>query len=168
MRLETLKENMGALWENVTEGWRHLMHNAAGALTRFKPGESTRLPTKGEVDDDLWLPSRGWAMLGGDLFEDDKRLVVRLEVPGLEKEDIDIAVSGDDLVVSGEKRFEREDTEGRWRVMQCAYGSFRRVVPLPERVLADQARATYRNGVLRVELPKASPGKPQPINIRVE
>ncbi len=168
MRLESLKENVGALWENVTEGWRHLMHSAAGALTRFKPGETTHLPAKGEVDDDLWLPSRGWAMLGGDVFEDDKRLVVRLEVPGMEKEDLDITVSGDTLVVSGEKRFAREDTEGRWRVMQCAYGSFRRVVPLPERVLADQARASYRNGVLRVELPKAVPGRPQSINIRVD
>lgn len=168
MRLESLKENLSEMWDNVTEGWRHLMHSAAGALTRFKPGESTHLPAKSEVDDDLWLPSRGWAMLGGDLFEDDKRLVLRLELPGMDKADIDISVSGDTLVVSGEKRFEREDTEGRWRVMQCAYGSFRRVVPLPERVLADQARATYHNGVLRVELPKVTPGRPQPINIRVE
>ena len=59
-------------------------------------------------------------------------------------------------------------TEGRWRVMQCAYGSFHRVVPLPARVLADQARASYKNGVLRVELPKATPGKPRPVTIPVD
>ena len=168
MKLESLKEGVGSLWDNLSEGWRHLTRSAAGALTRFKAGEKTDLPAKAEVDDASWLPSRGWAMLGGDVFEDDKRLVVRLEVPGMDKEDIAIEVRDDALVVSGEKRFERESTEGRWRVMQCAYGSFRRVVPLPMPVLADQARATYKNGVLRVELPKTEPGRPKAITIKVD
>lgn len=168
MKLESLKEGVGSLWDNLSEGWRHLTRSAAGALTRFKAGEKTDLPAKAEVDDTSWLPSRGWAMLGGDVFEDDKRLVVRLEVPGMDKEDIAIEVRDDALVVFGEKRFERESTEGRWRVMQCAYGSFRRVVPLPMPVLADQARATYKNGVLRVELPKTEPGRPKAITIKVD
>jgi HSP20 family protein len=51
--------------------------------------------------------------------------------------------------------------------MQCAYGSFVRVVPLTAEVLADNAHATYRNGVLRVELPKAEPGKPKSVTIKV-
>jgi HSP20 family protein len=107
-------------------------------------------------------------MLGGDVFEDDQKLVVRLEVPGLEKSDLDVEISADALIVSGEKRFEEEKTEGRWRVMQCAYGSFRRVVPLPAAVKADAARATYKNGVLRVELPKAEPGQPKAVRIEVQ
>lgn len=168
MKLESLKEGVESLWDNLAEGWRHLAHSATGALTRFKAGEKTDLPARAEVDDASWLPSRGWAMLGGDVFEDDKRLVVRLEVPGLNKEDMVVEVRDGALVVSGEKRFERESTEGRWRVMQCAYGSFHRVVPLPEPVLADQARATYKNGVLRVELPKATPGKLRSITIKVD
>jgi HSP20 family protein len=77
-------------------------------------------------------------------------------------------VVGDALVVRGEKRFEREESEGRWRVLQCAYGSFRRVVPLPAPVLADRAKASYRNGVLKIELPKAAPGKPQTLAIKVD
>lgn len=168
MDLEGLKGNFGTFWGSVAEGWRHLMNSAAGALTRFRPGEHTNMPASADVDEDLGLTSRGWAMLGGDLFEDENRLIARLEVPGMDKEDFDIEVLDDALVVSGEKRFERESTEGRWRVMQCAYGSFRRTVPLPVPVLAEQARATYRNGVLKVDLPKAEPGKPASTTIKVE
>lgn len=168
MKLEQLKEGVSGLLEQMSEGWRHLLESAAGALTRFKPGEKTRLPAPSAVDDGSWLPSRSWAMLGGDVFEDDQKLVVRLEVPGLEKSDLDVEISADALIVSGEKRFEEEKTEGRWRVMQCAYGSFRRVVPLPAAVKADAARATYKNGVLRVELPKAEPGQPKAVRIEVQ
>jgi HSP20 family protein len=168
MKLESLKEEFTSLWDNVADGWRHLTRSAAGAITRFRPGEGSNLPAAGEVDDEAYLPGRGWAMLGGDVFEDDQRLVVRLEVPGMDKQAFDISVRDDALVVSGEKRLQRESTEGRWRVMQCAYGSFRRVVPLAVPVLADQAQASYQNGVLRVELPKAEPGKPKAVSIRVE
>ncbi|MDX5445634.1 MAG: Hsp20/alpha crystallin family protein [Zoogloeaceae bacterium] len=167
MKLEQLKEGMSGLLEQMAEGWRHLVQTASGALTRFKPGEKTQLPAPAEVDDAGWLPGRGWAMLGGDLFEDDDKLVVRIEVPGLDKADLQVDVHADSLIVSGEKRFEQEQTQGRWRVMQCAYGSFRRVVPLPVAVKTDAARASYKNGVLRVELPKAAPGKPKSVRIAV-
>lgn len=168
MKLESLKENFGSLWDNLSEGWRHLRASAAGALTSFKPGEKTDLPAAAEVDDELYQSGPGWAMLGGNVFEDEDRVVVRLEVPGMSKEDIDIEVRDDAVVISGEKRFERESSQGRWRVMQCAYGSFRRVVPLPAEVKTNAARASYKNGVLRLELPKAKPGKLKGFTIKVE
>ncbi len=168
MKLESVKEGLGAFWDSMAEGWRHLRQSAASALTRFKPGEQSNLPVRSEVDDELYLPMRGWSMLGGDVFEDDKRLVVRLEVPGMDKQDIGIELVDDALVVSGEKRFRREDTQGRWRVLQCAYGSFRRVVPLPAPVRADQATASYTDGVLRIDLPKAEPGRPKAMTIKVD
>jgi HSP20 family protein len=168
MKLESVKEGLGAFWDSMAEGWRHLRQSAASALTRFKPGEQSNLPARSEVDDELYLPMRGWSMLGGDVFEDDKRLVVRLEVPGMDKQDIGIELVGDALVVSGEKRFRREDTQGRWRVLQCAYGSFRRVVPLPAAVRADQAKASYTDGVVRIDLPKAEPGRPKAMTIKVD
>lgn len=168
MKLENVKENFSSFWDNIAEGWRHLWESAGSALTSFKPGANTNLPAAADVDDDLYLPGRGWAMLGGDLFEDKDRLVVRLETPGMSKEDINIEIHDDALVISGEKRFERENSQGRWRVMQCAYGSFRRVVPLPTAVKTDEARASYKNGVLRVELPKAMPGKPKGVTIKVQ
>ena len=168
IKIDELREGFGSFWGSVSEGWDRLRHTAAGALTRFKPGEQTALPDRGQIDDPLHFPAQSWSMLGGDVFEDDKRIVVRLEVPGLDKQDMTIEARDDALVISGEKRFERESTEGRWRVMQCAYGSFRRVVPLTVPVLADKANASYRNGVLRVELPKAAPGEPKSVTIRVK
>lgn len=170
MKLQGLKQGATSLWESVAdtvaEGWQRVREQASGALTLFKPGQQA-LPARDEVDDRFFVPSQGWSMLGGDVFEDERRLVVRLEVPGLEKQDLDIQLVDDALVVSGEKRFERESTQGRWRVLQCAYGSFRRVVPLAVPVLPDKARADYRNGVLRIELPKAQPGRPQALRIQV-
>ena len=167
MKLDDLREGINSFWDSVAEGWQRLRQSAAGALIRFLPGENADLPAKSEVDDDFYLPSHGWAMIGGDVFEDDKRLIVRLEIPGMQKEDFELEVLEDTLEVSGEKRFEREQTQGRYRVLQCAYGSFRRIVPLPVRVLPGQASAVYANGVLKVELPKAAPGRPEKHTIKV-
>jgi HSP20 family protein len=161
MKFDELKQNFASFWDSVAEGWQHLRRTASSALTGFRPTESTNLPTRKEVDDTFYMPSIGWSMLGGDLFEDDKRIVVRLEIPGMEKDDLDVEVEGGVLIVRGEKRFEREQTEGRYRTLQCAYGSFRRAVPLPVPVLSDQAQASYRDGVLRIELPKATPDSPR-------
>jgi HSP20 family protein len=167
MRMDDIKHGFGSLWDTVTEGWSRLRDSAGSALTRFKPGESSNLPARGDIDDAGYLPSQSWAMLGGDVFEDDKRLVVRLEVPGMDKKDFRIDVVGDSLIVRGEKRFERESTEGRWRVMQCAYGSFHRTVPLPAGVKGESACAVYKDGVLKVELPKSEPGRPRAITVKL-
>ncbi len=167
MRFENIKQGFNSLWDSMAEGWQRLRQSAAGALIRFMPGEQSNLPGKSEVDDDFYLPSQGWALLGGDVFEDDARLVVRVEIPGMRKDEFRIEVLDDALVVSGEKHFERESSEGRYRVLQCAYGSFRRIIPLPTQVLADQANARYAEGVLRIELPKASPGRPKSHTINV-
>lgn len=163
--IDELKEGLGEVWESMAEGWRRLRQQAAGALTRFRPGEKYPAPTA--ASGGLALPSAGWSLLAGDVFEDDNKLSVRLEIPGMEKGDLNIEVSDDNLIVRGEKRIERESEEGRYRVLQCAYGRFDRVVPLPEPVLADQAKASYRNGVLKIDLPKAHSGKSNRVRINV-
>lgn len=167
MKIDEIRQGFGALRDTVAGGWERLRRKASGALTRYKPGAPTALPAQAEIDD----PSIGsgplWAMVGGDVFEDERRVIVRLEAPGMAKEDFELEVVGDTLVVRGEKRFQRESGEGRWRVVQCAYGSFQRVVPLPTAVQSQQARATYRDGVLRVELPKREPGVPAARTIAV-
>lgn len=167
MKMQEFRQGVGALWDSVAEGWDRLRQSAAGALTRYRPDAKSNLPAQADIDDAAWLPGLGWAMLGGDVFEDERRVVVRIEAPGMKKADFDLQVVGDQLVLRGQKRFESEQSQGRWRVLQCAYGSFHRAVPLPAAVLADQARATYRDGVLRVELPKAQPAAPQVRQIRV-
>ena len=168
MKIDDIRENLGQFWGSFSEGWDRLRHTAAGALTRFRPGEQTQLPERHEIDDPLHVPAQSWAMLGGDVFEDEQRLVVRIEAPGMRKEDFSIEIGGDTLQVRGEKRFERESTEGRWRVLQCAYGSFQRSVPLPAPVRGEEASASYRDGVLRIDLPKREPGRPGSVHVKVD
>jgi HSP20 family protein len=168
MKLESVKESVGSLWNTLSDGWQQLRQTATTALTHFKPGSESSVPARSEVDDIAYWPTRGWAMLGGDVFEDANRLVVKLEVPGMEKQDFDIEIVGDTLIVTGEKKFERESSEGRWQVVQCAYGSFRREIPLTTKVLLDGAKATYTNGVLRIELPKVEPSPPRSRAIPVQ
>ncbi len=167
MKVDDLRDGLGAFWDSLAEGWDRLRRSAAGALTRYRPGGQSNLPAPADIDDAGWMPDLGWAMIGGDVFEDERRIVVRLEAPGLDKGDFELQVESDVLVVRGEKRFERESSEGRWRMLQCAYGSFQRRVPLPARVRGEDARATYRNGVLRIELPKAEPSRPRRVAIDV-
>ena len=167
MVLNEIKQEFNDIWHSVSDGWQRLMNSAKGALTHFSSDSHSNLPSKHEVDDEFYWPSHGWSMLGGDVFEDDKRLVVKLEVPGMSKNEINIEIVGDSLVVQGEKRFERENTDGRWRVLQCAYGKFRRVIPLPAQVVSEKAKADYKNGVLRVELPKSEPGELKKKTIKV-
>ena len=114
--LSELKQGMEELWGSVSEGWRHLRESMSGALTRFK--------RHGPEDDNLYLASSNWALLAGDVYEDDRKFVVRLEVPGLEKDDFHIQVSGNTLIVSGEKRFEREASEGRYRIHNAPTAAF--------------------------------------------
>ena len=113
------------------------------------------------------MPSlTSWGFRAADVFDDDDRIVVRLEAPGMRKDDFHIALHDDVLVIKGEKRFERESSRGNYRVVQCAYGSFHRAVPLPAGVKPDRAKASYRDGVLRVELPKAEGARVRRIAVR--
>jgi HSP20 family protein len=160
--ISELRHGVEEMWGSLTHGWQRLRERAAGAFTRFRPGR--RSPARGPEET---LPSVGWALLAGDVYEDARKIVVRLEIPGMEKTDFEIDVHDDLLWVRGEKRLERESTEGAYRVLQCAYGSFERSIPLPTGVIVDQAAASYRNGVLRIELPKSESTRPKAIELKV-
>ena len=90
-------------------------------MTRFKSGEHDTMAEEGRADPSQRLGR--WAILAGDVYEDENKILVRLEVPGLNKDDLHIEVRDDVLTVGGEKRFQREFTEGHYPLLQCAYGS---------------------------------------------
>jgi len=163
-RMTELKHGLEEAWHSVADGWRQLRDRATGALTHFSPGKSPSVRNTGTSEGGQFPAT--WALLAGDVFEDDDKVVVRLEAPGLEKEDFDLEVRSDVLIVRGEKRYDRETTQGRYRVRQCAYGSFHRAIPLPVPVAADKAAASYRNGVLRIELPKSEHARARRIEVR--
>lgn len=160
--LKDWRQGLSQAWESLAEGWQHLKERATGAVTPFRaqPSESPR------DESGRPIPLMAWGYLGVDVLDDDQQLVVRLEAPGMRKEDFDIQVEDDVLVIRGEKRLEREEQQARYRVIQCAYGSFTRVVPLPAPVQADGAQAAYRDGVLRVTLPKAEMARVRRISVQ--
>jgi HSP20 family protein len=164
---EQLKQGAGHAWESLAEGWRELGARASGALTRFRPGGAAVRDPEGGADSDLGgLASGRWGVMAADVFDDDDRVVVRIEAPGMKREDFDITIEGDLLSVSGEKRFDHESAAGRYRVLQCAYGSFRRELALPAAVDTAKVKASYRDGVLRIELPRAEWARPRRITVR--
>jgi HSP20 family protein len=150
--------------EGLSEGWRELRDGATGALTRFR--RAARNDAEDGDSDEPPVAGR-WGFLAVDLFDDDERIVVRLEAPGMKRDDFEIDLHDRVLVVRGRKRFQRELGSGDWRMVQCAYGSFRRDVKLPTRVQAGKAAASYRAGVLRIELPKDPSARPQRIVVPV-
>lgn len=149
---EQLKHGADQAWESLSEGWRELSARASGALTRFR---HVAVPGKSTAPEDPLPSLHSWAFMAADVFDDDDKVVVRIEAPGMRREDFNVEVKGDVLTVWGEKRFERESGAGRYRMVQCAYGSFRRDVRLPVSVDVDKTKAAYRDGVLRIELAKS-------------
>ena len=164
--LQQLRHEVSNAWERVVEGWEHLYRRAAGALTRFTTGGRQDEPKDADRRE-LAIRSSGWGLLAAEVFDDDDRVVVRLEAPGLNKEDLDLEVVDDYLVVRGEKQIARERTQGRYHVSECAYGRFERAIPLPDAVETGKASATYGKGVLRVELPKAPSQRRRTLKIQV-
>ena len=149
--LRQLQEGMDRAWESLQSGWRALTQRASHALTRFLPGER-------DQDDEeslaLYAASPGWGLVAAELRESEDEICARIEMPGLEPENISIAVEQGVLVVTGEKRVVREERRGRYHLTERAYGRFERALPLPTEVDESRATADYRRGVLTVRLPK--------------
>lgn len=165
--LEQLRSGLGRAWDQVADGWRQLRERAGHALTHFNPIHRAG----GDVESQDALIERSasrWSLLAADVLENADEVVVKLEVPGLDSENIDIQVVNDHLVIRGEKSVQRESREGRYHMLECAYGAFERAIPLPVSVDDSKASANYRNGILRVTLPKLVSRRTGRINVRVE
>jgi len=103
-----------------------------------------------------------------DLKEGEKELILSAEVPGLQKEEIGINIAEDSVTISGERKSEKETKEEGYYYRESSQGAFHRVVPLPCPILADKAKATLKDGVLTLTLPKAAPSKTRSVKIKVE
>lgn len=165
--LDTLKQSgrklgheLGRAWDTLSEGWREMFSRSSDALTQFVHGKEEQHPK-----DSLLAPFPRWSLLAGEVEETDKEIVVRLELPGMQKEDCQITVDGNVLYVSGEKHAERSSHDSTYHVMERAYGSFQRTIALPRNVFADRAKASFKNGVMTVRLPKANGEKSHTIPV---
>lgn len=88
-----------------------------------------------------------------DVFERDNRLVTKIDLPGIKKEDVKVEVTDGYLTISGERKTEREETKENVYRRERAYGSFYRTVPLPEGIKLEDVKATFADGVLEVSVP---------------
>jgi HSP20 family protein len=93
-----------------------------------------------------------------DMHETDDEVVVTVEVPGVNRDDLDLTISSEGLVIRGQTREEREDKRRDYRLVQSRYGSFVRTVPLPPGLDLDRPKARLKDGVLTVRFPKVDTG----------
>ncbi len=161
---EQVRQGAEQAWASLAEGWRDLRTRASGALTRFRreerPAANAAAAAFGRFE------PADWGLMAADIRVDDDRLVVRIEAPGMSREDLHIDVEPERLSVWGEKRVDSETHEGGYHLVQCAYGSFRRDLVLPQPVDAGHAVANYRDGVLRIELPRLERSRGRRIEVR--
>jgi HSP20 family protein len=126
-------------------------------LDAFWP--SFRWPSLEMADRSAWSPTI-------EVFERDNRLVTKVDLPGLKKEDVKVEVTDNQLTISGERKREVEEKKKNVYRSEREYGSFYRSVPLPEGVKIEDVKATFADGVLEVSVPL--PVRPQPRARKVE
>jgi HSP20 family protein len=132
-----------------------LLRQMTSELDRaFDDWPSFRFPSFGQVATQsiAWSPKI-------DVFEKDNRLVTRVDLPGMKKEDVSVEVTDGYLALSGERKRETEEKKDNFHRSEREYGSFYRAVPLPEGVKLEDVKATFSDGVLEVSVPL--PARPE-------
>lgn len=157
---QNLGREISRAWDSLSDGWHELLSRSSSALTHFKRNQTDTSDTGGAL-----AASPSWSLLAGELEETARDMVVRIELPGMDKDDCRIRIEGNVLHLSGEKRFERETDDSTYHVMERAYGAFERSIALPRNVNTDEAEATFKNGVLTVRLPKEGSDKGKSITV---
>lgn len=100
-----------------------------------------------------------------DIYENKDQIVLEAELPGMKRDDFELSVENNVITLRGERQFEKKDDSDNYHRVERSYGSFTRSFTLPQTVSADGATAEYRNGVLRVTLPKREETKARRIKI---
>jgi HSP20 family protein len=127
--------------------------------------------------DDFFAPAEGregrpFPVAGGwpslDVDETDQAYKVTAELPGLELKDVDVDLRDNVLTISGEKREERKEDKSGRRYTERSYGRFERVIPFAAEIDADKVQASFRNGVLTVDLPKNAKAKDKSRHIQIK
>lgn len=103
-----------------------------------------------------------------DIYETENSLVIEMEAPGLKKEDIKITVEDGILVISGEKKIERDEKKKNYMVVERCFGKFERAFNLPDYVDSEKIKAKYEDGILTITIPKKEEKKKKTIDVKIE
>ena len=142
-------------------------------LLNLVPRTSSFLPSREIFDhffDDWSVPSlfgedKTW-MPAFDITENEKEYIVTAELPGIDPKEIDVTLTDGILSVKGEKKEEKEEKEKDYHRVERRYGSFHRSFRIPGEVKSDKVDANFKDGVLRLTLPKAEEAKPKKIEVK--
>jgi HSP20 family protein len=127
-----------------------------------RPGRRFRLPD--------WWGRREWIprQPSVEIVEDKDQVIVKAELPGLKKEDLQINLSDSCLTIAGERKGEKEKKEEGYYYSERSYGSFCRSIQLPAEVKSDKVSASFKDGLVEVRLPKTEQAKQRAVAIKVE
>jgi HSP20 family protein len=120
--------------------------------------------TGGHEDD--WALGGSWAPTV-DIYEHDNTIVLKAEIPGVDPKDVDIRVENNTLTLRGERKVDQEVKHDNYHRVERAYGQFSRSFTLPNTVDTEKIQAEYKDGVLKVALPKREEAKPKRIQVDV-
>lgn len=151
-----LKNGAASVWNGVSKTWAGLLAGARKALgMKGAASEPAGAPAAGPQHNGALARLRGWAFLPAHVLENDDAVIVRIDAPGMRRDDFTIEFSERSLKVRGVRPTAQHGRTGRWQVSQWAHGSFCRYFVLKSQVRSAQGSAVYRDGVLRIAIPKA-------------
>lgn len=130
--------------------------------------EDWRRPFPSLFRSERWWPTVSLRMPALDVYEEKDDVVVKAEFPGLSKDNIEVQVAGNILTIKGEKKKEEEVKEEDYYRSERSYGAFARSVQLPTGVKTDQVKATFKNGILEVRMPKTEEAKKKAISVKID
>ena len=154
-----LERGVVRAWEGLTEGWREILTRSNGALTQFVQAARQRRDEKTKD-----FPQ--WTLLAGECWETAQSVIVRVELPGMRKEDLAISIHPGRLRIRGEKYSSGKEEERHYHLMERAFGRFERSIGLPPNVDASRAEVSYQDGVITVILPKTKATPPTQLSIK--
>jgi HSP20 family protein len=147
--MRRIADEMDRTFDRLLEGW-----GAGGRpASRWQGASGSQLAT--------WMP-RIEAFEQGDTF------IARAELPGLKKDDVQVNVTDEAIVIQGQRRDDHEEQREGFYHSERAYGSFYRAIPLPEGAIVDRAEATFKDGVLEVRVPSPPPEVRQGRNLEIK
>ena len=121
---------------------------------------------RSQTSEDDWALGGTWAP-AVDIYEQDNNIVLKAELPGVDPKDVDIRLENNTLTLRGERKFDDEVKKENYHRVERAYGAFTRSFTLPTVVDQGSIKAEFKDGVLRVTLPKREEAKPKQIQISV-
>ncbi|GIU99316.1 MAG: molecular chaperone [Actinomycetota bacterium] len=135
--LVSIQDELNRLFDRTFRGFEPLRPSAAGT----------------------WMPAM-------DVYETEDKLVAKVELPGIDPEDVEVAVEDGTLTISGKREFSSEVKEENYHRIERRYGAFSRAITLPPTVDTEKVEARFDKGVLTVEVPKTEKAKPKKIKVK--